>query len=95
MLEGSPGCGKTALVAALAAASGHPLVRVNLSEQTDLMDLLGADLPTGAPAGGGEGGGGRPAFAWSDGPLLGALRRGDWVLLDEARFWTPPILVFF
>jgi midasin len=40
LLEGSPGVGKTSLVAALAKAAGHKLVRINLSEQTDMMDLL-------------------------------------------------------
>jgi midasin len=30
---------------ALAAATGHPIERVNLSEQTDVMDLFGTDLP--------------------------------------------------
>ena len=51
------------------------LVRINLSEQTDMMDLLGADLPA---AGGAAG-----QFAWADGPLLAALQAGAWVLLDE------------
>ncbi len=36
--------------------SGAELVRINLSEQTDMMDLLGADLPV---AGGAPG-----EFAW-------------------------------
>lgn len=45
LLEGSPGVGKTSLLTALAAASGHRLARINLSEQTDMMDLLGMDLP--------------------------------------------------
>jgi hypothetical protein len=45
MLEGAPGVGKSSLVAALAKASGHKLVRINMSEQTDLADLLGGDLP--------------------------------------------------
>jgi midasin (ATPase involved in ribosome maturation) len=33
------------------ARAGRRLVRINLSEQTDMMDLLGADLPVegGAP----------------------------------------------
>ena len=62
LLEGSPGVGKTSLVLAVGAASGNHVVRINLSEQTDLMDLLGSDLPV-------EGGQGAE-FAWSDGILL-------------------------
>lgn len=50
LLEGSPGVGKTSLVDAIAKNSEHRLVRINLSEQTDMMDLLGADLPV--PGGG-------------------------------------------
>ncbi|KAF2301013.1 hypothetical protein GH714_019259 [Hevea brasiliensis] len=38
-------CGKTSLIIALGKYSGHKVVRINLSEQTDLMDLLGSDLP--------------------------------------------------
>ncbi|KAG8124032.1 hypothetical protein E2320_019500 [Naja naja] len=45
LLEGSPGVGKTSLVAALAKASGNCLSRINLSEQTDITDLFGTDLP--------------------------------------------------
>ena len=50
-------------------------MRINLSEQTDMMDLLGADLPSPSGMAG--------DFAWSDGPLLSALKAGQWVLLDE------------
>ena len=81
---GSPGVGKTSLVSALAAASAHPLVRVNLSEQSDMADLLGADLPA---AGGGAG-----DFAWADGPLLAALKAGAWVLLDELNLAPQAVL---
>ena len=84
LLEGSPGVGKTSLVGALAAASGHALVRINLSEQSDMMDLLGADLP----AAGGTAG----DFAWADGPLLAALRSGAWVLLDELNLAPQAVL---
>ncbi|OXB54358.1 hypothetical protein ASZ78_011040, partial [Callipepla squamata] len=75
LLEGSPGVGKTSLVAALAKASGNCLVRINLSEQTDVTDLFGTDLPVE----GGRGG----EFAWRDGPLLAALKAGHWIVLDE------------
>ncbi|KAG2499138.1 hypothetical protein HYH03_002721 [Edaphochlamys debaryana] len=84
LLEGSPGVGKTSLVAALAKRLGQSLVRINLSEQTDMMDLLGADLPAvgGAPG----------QFAWCDGPLLGALKAGAWVLLDELNLAGQSVL---
>lgn len=78
LLEGSPGVGKTSLIQALSKASGHKLTRINLSEQTDVSDLFGADLPTD----GGEGG----CFEWRDGPFLRALKEGNWILLDEVRY---------
>lgn len=84
LVEGSPGVGKTSLVAALAHRAGTQLVRINLSEHTDMMDLLGADLPA---AGGGAG-----QFAWCDGPLLGALKAGHWVLLDELNLANQSVL---
>jgi midasin len=66
LLEGSPGVGKTSLISALASATGHRLVRINLSEHTDLMDLLGTDLPVE---------GGKPGeFQWCDGVFLRALK---------------------
>ncbi|XP_061609171.1 midasin isoform X3 [Phyllopteryx taeniolatus] len=84
LLEGSPGVGKTSLVSALAKASGNHLVRINLSEQTDVPDLFGADLPVE----GGKGG----EFAWRDGPLLAALKKGHWVLLDELNLASQSVL---
>lgn len=77
MLEGSPGVGKTTLVQALANAAGYHLTRINLSEQTDISDLFGADLPVDGADGG--------VFAWRDGPFLKALKDGHWILLDEVR----------
>lgn len=84
MLEGSPGVGKTALVTAIAAVAGVPLTRINLSEQTDLMDLFGSDTPVqGAEAG---------VFAWRDAPFLRAMKSGEWVLLDEMNLASQSVL---
>ncbi|KAL3419302.1 denitrification regulatory protein NirQ (ATPase) [Phlyctema vagabunda] len=84
LIEGSPGVGKTTLIAALARACSKPLTRINLSEQTDLMDLFGSDVPVeGAEAG---------HFAWRDAPFLQAMQRGDWVLLDEMNLASQSVL---
>ncbi|GAO16920.1 hypothetical protein UVI_02046410 [Ustilaginoidea virens] len=84
LLEGSPGVGKTTLVAALSRACGQPLTRINLSDQTDLMDLFGTDVPVeGEEAGN---------FAWRDAPFLQAMQRGEWVLLDEMNLASQSVL---
>ncbi|KAL5417777.1 hypothetical protein PMIN06_004114 [Paraphaeosphaeria minitans] len=84
LLEGNPGVGKTTLVTALARAIGKPLTRLNLSEQTDLMDLFGSDVPVE----GGQAG----TFAWRDAPFLKAMKNGDWVLLDEMNLASQSVL---
>ena len=84
MLEGSPGVGKTSLIAALANICGHQLCRINLSDQTDLVDLFGSDLPVE---------GGEPGqFAWKDAEFLRALQEGHWVLLDEMNLAPQSVL---
>jgi midasin (ATPase involved in ribosome maturation) len=84
LLEGSPGVGKTTLITALANISGHHLCRINLSDQTDLMDLFGSDLPVE---------GGSPGeFAWKDAEFLRALQEGHWVLLDEMNLAPQAVL---
>ena len=84
LLEGSPGVGKTSLVTALADVSGHHLRRINLSDQTDLIDLFGSDLPVE---------GGSPGeFAWKDAEFLKALQEGHWVLLDEMNLAPQSVL---
>ncbi len=87
LMEGSPGVGKTSLVCALAKASGHNVVRINLSEQTDMSDLLGTDLPL--PV---DGENNSSKFAWMDGVFLKALKAGDWVLLDELNLASQAVL---
>lgn len=84
LMEGSPGVGKTTLVTALAKALGKPLTRINLSEQTDLTDLFGSDVPVE--------GGDIGHFTWRDAPFLQAMQRGDWVLLDEMNLASQSVL---
>ncbi|KAK6125035.1 hypothetical protein DH2020_041213 [Rehmannia glutinosa] len=70
------GVGKTSLIAALGRFSGHTV--------TDIMDLLGSDLPVESDEG--------IQFAWSDGILLQALKKGSWVLLDELNLAPQSVL---
>lgn len=84
LLEGSPGVGKTSLISAIAKATGNPLIRINLSEQTDLIDLFGSD----APVEGGQTG----EFVWKDAPFLRAMKNGEWVLLDEMNLASQSVL---
>ncbi|KAJ0174061.1 hypothetical protein K1T71_010207 [Dendrolimus kikuchii] len=81
LLEGNPGVGKTSLVTALAKTSGHRVIRINLSDQTDITDLFGTDLPT-------EDG----SFTFKEGAFLKALQNGDWILLDELNLAPQPVL---
>jgi midasin len=84
LLEGSPGVGKTTTIVALSHALGQRLTRINLSEQTDLTDLFGNDIPVeGAEAG---------HFAWRDAPFLTAMQKGEWVLLDEMNLASQSVL---
>jgi len=84
LLEGSPGVGKTTLIAATASTIGMPLTRINLSDQTDLMDLFGSDVPLdGAEAG---------RFGWREAPFLRAMQNGEWVLLDEMNLASQSVL---
>ncbi|CAL1712480.1 unnamed protein product [Somion occarium] len=84
LLEGSPGVGKTSLVTALANICGYDLCRINLSDQTDIIDLFGSDLPVEGEAPG--------QFAWKDAEFLRAMQEGHWVLLDEMNLAPQAIL---
>ncbi|KAK6341246.1 hypothetical protein TWF696_008332 [Orbilia brochopaga] len=84
LLEGQPGVGKTSLITALAAVAGIPLVRINLSEETDMMDLFGTDVPAENVAVG--------TFVWREAPFLRAMQTGQWVLLDEMNLASQSVL---
>ncbi|KRZ80964.1 Midasin [Trichinella papuae] len=85
LIQGSPGVGKSTLVMEFAALTGHEIIRINLSEQTDLCDLFGSEFPVMTKNG-------RQIFAWLDGPLLAAVKKGYWVLLDEMNLASQTVL---
>ena len=82
IMEGQPGVGKTSLIEKLAEILGVKLYRVNLSEQTDLIDLLGSDVPVE----------GSSLFEWADGLLLKAMKEGAWFMLDELNLASQSVL---
>lgn len=91
MLEGSPGVGKTSLVEALGRITRQKVIRINLSEQTDLNELFGADLPC-CDTKSTDTGGLKQKFAWHDGPFLMALKKGYWIILDEINLASQSVL---
>ena len=85
LLEGPPGIGKSSIVESMAQVTGNKLVRINFSDQTEISDLFGSDLPI-------DDNDTKSLFAWRDGPLLSALKKGCWILLDELNLASQSVL---
>lgn len=81
LLEGPTSAGKTTLVEYIAARCGHRVVRINNHEHTDIQEYTGGFT---ADANG--------SLSFQDGLLVRALRRGDWVILDELNLAPSDIL---
>ncbi|KAH9410867.1 AAA domain-containing protein [Ordospora pajunii] len=80
MLEGEPGIGKTSIVQAIARRMGRRSIRINLSEHTELSDLVGSYIPVG----------GQIKFVESE--LLEVLREGGVVIFDEINLCTQSVI---
>lgn len=61
------------------------MIRVNLSEQTDMMDLLGSEYPISTASDDVQ-------FKWCDGVLLQAVKNGHWLLIDEMNLAQQSVL---
>ncbi|KNH07148.1 dynein heavy chain protein [Perkinsela sp. CCAP 1560/4] len=93
LLEGPAGVGKTTLISLLSLAhTGNPVVRINLSEQSDWMDLIGTFIPVSDTTNTHSDGPKECSFQWNDGMLLSAVRQGMWVVLDELNLAPQSVL---
>ena len=84
LLEGPPGVGKTQIVQQLAILCGAKLTRLNFSASTTVEHLFGSIMA--------QHNEGIREFQWCDGDLTAAIRRGDWVLMDEINLGSPEVL---
>ncbi|HDI11137.1 MAG TPA: hypothetical protein ENF77_02295, partial [Candidatus Acetothermia bacterium] len=81
LLVGETASGKSALVRYLAYLTHNPYVRINLKDMAEVSELVGSYHPTET----GE-------LVWKDGLLVEAMRKGWWVVLDEANLAGPGVL---
>lgn len=82
LIEGPTSTGKTSSIEYLAKRTGHRFVRINNHEHTDIQEYVGtyvSDPTTGK-------------LVFQDGLLVRALRRGDWIVLDELNLAPTDVL---
>lgn len=82
LMIGETGTGKTSLVRHLAKINGAIFRRINLNGGTTNDELIGKYAPDPVTKG----------FRWIDGVLVEAMKRGEWLLLDELNASTPEVL---
>ncbi len=80
LLMGESGTGKTSAIRYLANQTGNGLRRVNLNGGTTADELIGRLLIN------------DKGTYWVDGVLTEAMRRGEWIVLDEINAALPEVL---
>lgn len=80
LLIGESGTGKTSAIRYLAAQTNNPLRRVNLNGGTTADELVGRQMIN------------EKGTYWVDGVLTEAMRRGEWIVLDEINAALPEVL---
>ena len=83
IIIGYPGVGKTTLIQNIAKKINKKIHRINLSEHTDIVDLIGSQYPSSET---------KTKFQWIDGVLLTAIKNGDWVIIDEMNLANQSVL---
>jgi midasin len=79
-LIGETGVGKTTIVREIAKEQSKNLVRVSVNGSMGVEEILGKWLVD------------KGTTKWQDGILTSAIRRGDWVVMDEINAALPEIL---
>lgn len=85
-----PGVGKSSIIEYIAAKTQNKLTKISLSEQTDIVDLLGSEPA--ASSNEDTSSNKTMKFKWYDGVLLDALKNGYWILLEELNLASQSIL---
>jgi len=80
LLIGETGTGKTSFIYDLAKSHKHEVIRINLTGQTGVDELIGKYLAN------------KNGTYWVDGLLTTAMKQGKWVVLDEINMALPEIL---
>lgn len=80
LLIGESGTGKTSAIRFLANQTGNGLRRVNLNGGTTADELVGRQLIN------------DKGTFWVDGVLTEAMRKGEWIVLDEINAALPEVL---
>jgi MoxR-like ATPase len=80
LLVGPAGTGKSTLVEYVAQSVGAPLITVSCDIELDKTELLGRPEIKGGDT------------HWVDGPVTLAMRRGYWIVFDEANMAKPEVL---
>ncbi|KAL6122770.1 hypothetical protein NUSPORA_00027 [Nucleospora cyclopteri] len=80
LLIGMPGTGKTSIVQAIARRSNKKLLRINLSENTEISDLLGSHLPIGN------------SIKFVPSEFINYIKNGHWIILDEINLCSQSVL---
>ena len=80
LVTGNTGCGKTAVVLALAELANAELLQVYMTGETESQTLVGSFQPNGAN------------IDWNDGVVTRAIKYGQWTLLDNLGDADPCVL---
>lgn len=82
LIQGPTSAGKTSVVEYLARRTGHRFVRINNHEHTDIQEYIGTYVSDAASG----------KLVFQEGVLVRALRRGDWIVLDELNLAPTDVL---